>query len=133
MKRQTNSLTHRGSSIATNATLVAFLSISFLCGSLSAVEKHMLGADAAELVGDASKLSDSSASGGRLVCLASPGQGAKFSRLPAASKLAIHYASLKAGTISVALNDQPARKVNVHSSGALTNSFLNAIIELPIP
>ena len=37
------------------------------------------------------------------------------------------------GTISVAVNDQPARKVNVHSSGALTNSFLNAIIELAIP
>ena len=37
------------------------------------------------------------------------------------------------GTISVAVNDLPARKVNVHSSGALTNSFLNAIIELAIP
>ena len=40
---------------------------------------------------------------------------------------------MSAGTISVAVNDQPARKVNVHSSGALTNSFLNAIIELAIP
>jgi hypothetical protein len=47
--------------------------------------------------------------------------------------LAIRYASTNVGTISVAVNDQPARKVNVHSSGALTNSFLNAIIELAIP
>jgi hypothetical protein len=53
--------------------------------------------------------------------------------MPAASKLAIHYASVTVGTISVAVNDQPARKVNVHSSGALTNSFLNAIIDMAIP
>ena len=53
--------------------------------------------------------------------------------IPAASKLAIRYASVTNGTISVAVNDQPARKVNVHSSGALTNSFLNAIIEIAIP
>jgi alpha-L-fucosidase len=60
-------------------------------------------------------------------------QGVKFTDLPAARKLAIRYASTNAGTISVAVNDQPPRKVNVHSSGALTNSFLNAIIELAIP
>jgi alpha-L-fucosidase len=53
--------------------------------------------------------------------------------LPAAGKLAIRYASTNVGTISVTVNDQPARKVNVHSSGAFTNSFLNAIIELAIP
>jgi len=57
----------------------------------------------------------------------------EFKGLPTASKLAIHYASTNAGTISVAVNDQPARKVNVHSSGSLTNSFLNAIIDLAIP
>jgi alpha-L-fucosidase len=133
MKRQTNSISHRGLSIGAIAALVAFLAISSDCVSVFAVEKQTFVADAAELVGDAAKLSDSAASGGRLVCLASPGQGVKFTRLPAASKLAIRYASMKAGTISVALNDQPARKVNVHSSGALTNSFLNASIELPIP
>jgi len=57
----------------------------------------------------------------------------EFKGLPVASKLAIHYASTNAGTISVAVNDHPARKVNVHSSGSLTNSFLNAIIDLAIP
>jgi alpha-L-fucosidase len=61
------------------------------------------------------------------------GQGIKFTRLPAADKLAIRYASTNVGTISVAVNGEPARKVNVHSSGAFTNSFLNAIIELAIP
>ena len=53
--------------------------------------------------------------------------------VPAATKLAIRYASVSVGTISVAVNDQAARKVNVHSSGALTGSFIYAIIELAIP
>jgi alpha-L-fucosidase len=65
--------------------------------------------------------------------LAKPGQAVKFARLPAASKLAIRYASVTNGTISVAVNDQPSRKVNVHSSGALTNSALHAIIDIAIP
>src|SRR5208337_2837625 len=68
-----------------------------------------------------------------LVGLSKPGQGVKFAGLPAAGKLAIRYASVEAGTISVAVNDQPARKVNIHSSGAPTNSFLNAIIDIAIP
>jgi len=67
------------------------------------------------------------------VALASPGDGVKFIGVPASSKLAIRYASVTNGTISVAVNNQPARKVNVHSSGALTNSFLHAIIDVAIP
>jgi alpha-L-fucosidase len=70
---------------------------------------------------------------GRLVSLSKPGQGISFIRLPAASKLAIRYASVEVGTISVAVNDQQARKVNVHSSGALTNSLLHAVIDIAIP
>ena len=46
-----------------------------------------------------------------------------------ASKLAIRYASVGVGSISVAVNNQPVQKVNVHSSGALANSFLHAIID----
>ncbi len=65
--------------------------------------------------------------------LIKPGQSVKFAGLPASGKLAIRYASTEVGTISVAVNDQPPRKVNVHSSGALTGSFLDAIIELAIP
>ena len=73
------------------------------------------------------------ASGGYLVSLTKPGQGVKFAGLPAAGKLAIRYASVEVGTISVAVNDQPARKVNVHSSGALTGSFLHASLTLRFP
>ena len=91
------------------------------------------GAEAAGLVGGASKVADSTASGGYLVSLAKPGEGIKFAGLPASSKLAVSYASLSVGTISVAVNDQPVLKVNVHSSGALTNSFLHAIVEMAIP
>jgi alpha-L-fucosidase len=107
----------------------------FLCASTSAIsaEKQMFEAEAAELVGGASKVSDGAASGGYLAGLAKPGQGVKFAGLAVASKLAIRYASVEVGTISVAVNDQPARKVNLHSSGALTNSFLQAIIDVAIP
>ena len=101
--------------------------------SAIAAEKRMFEAENAKRMGGASKVADGTASGGCLVGLIKPGEGVKFARLPAASKLAIRYASVSVGTISVSVNDQPARKVNVHSSGALTNSFLNAIIELAIP
>jgi alpha-L-fucosidase len=47
--------------------------------------------------------------------------------------LAIRYAAVSVGTISVAVNNEPAGKVNVHSSGALTSSYLNAIVDLAIP
>lgn len=114
----------------------------FLVGSLlllssftsaTAADKHTFEAESAKRIGGASKVTDRGASGGHLVGLSKPGQGIKFTRLPAAGKLAIRYASTNVGTISVAVNDQPACKVNVHSSGALTNSFLNAIIDLAIP
>jgi alpha-L-fucosidase len=47
--------------------------------------------------------------------------------------VAVRYGSVSVGTISLAVNDQPARKINVHSSGGLTNSFLTAKIEMAIP
>ena len=114
----------------------------FLLGSLLtfsasasaiAAEKQMFEAAAAERVGGASKVADGAVSGGYLVGLSKPGQGVKFGGLPVAGKLAIRYASVEVGTISVAVNDQPARKLNVHSSGAVTGSFLHAIIDVAIP
>ncbi|MGE5788465.1 MAG: alpha-L-fucosidase [Myxococcales bacterium] len=84
-------------------------------------------------VGVATKVTDGSASGGYVVGLTSTGQGAQVTGLPAASKLAIRYASVSVGTISVSLNGQTARKINVHSSGALTGSFIYAIIDIAIP
>ena len=101
--------------------------------SALAAEKRTFEAEKAKRVDGASKVVDRAASGGYLVGLTKPGQSVKFTKLPAASRLAIRYASVEVGTISVAVNDQPARKVNIHSSGALTNSFLNAIIDIAIP
>jgi alpha-L-fucosidase len=96
-------------------------------------EKRTFEAESAELVGGGSKIADDAASEGYLISLTRPGDGIKFTGLPAAVKLAIRYASVSVGTISVAVNDQPACKVNVHSSGALTGSFLHAIIDVAIP
>ncbi len=90
-------------------------------------------AERATYIGGAARVTDSAASGGALVGLIQPGQGVKFAGLPTGSRLAIRYASVEAGTISVTVNDQPVRKVNVHSSGALTDSFLHAIIDVAIP
>jgi alpha-L-fucosidase len=101
--------------------------------SAIAAEKRTFEAEAAELVSGASRVADGAASGGYLVGLAKPGEGLKFAGLPAAGKLAIRYASVGVGTISVAVNNEPARKVNVHSSGDLTSSFLHAIIDIAIP
>ena len=84
-------------------------------------------------VNGASTVTDSAASGGSSVGLANTGQGAQVASLPTASKLAIHYASVSVGTISVSVNGQTAVKVNVHSSGALTGSFIYAIISIAIP
>src|SRR5689334_17187731 len=82
-----------------------------------AAEMQTSEAEAAALVGGAATVPDDSASGGYLVALTMPGQGIEFAGLPTVSRLAIRYASVGAGTISVAVNDAAARKVNVHSSG----------------
>jgi len=118
-----------------NIRIVLAASALTFCAWVStiAAETHTFEAKSAELISGASKVNDTVASGGSLAALAEPGQGVKFARLPAASKLAIRYASVKAGTISVAVNGQPARKVNVHSTGALTGSFLYSIIDIDIP
>lgn len=96
-------------------------------------QKHSFEAETMELLSGASKVTDSAASRGYLVSLAKPDQGIKFSGMKAGAKLAIRYASTAVGTISVAVNNQPARKVNVHSSGALYGSFLYSVIDIPIP
>ena len=125
------SLTKKGNFIHNLRVFV----VGLLSASASAIaaEEQMTAAESAEPIGGASKVVDSAATGGFLVGLANFGQGVRFAGLPPASKLAIRYASVEVGTISVAVNDQPARKLNVHSSGALSNSFLHAIIDLAIP
>ena len=110
----------------------SLLTFSALTSAIAA-DMQTFEAETAESVGGASKVADGGASQNASVGLSKADDGIKFTGLPAAGKLAIRYASTNVGTISVAVNDQPARKVNIHSSGALTNSFLNAIIELTIP
>ena len=100
--------------------------------SLPASEKNTFEAESAKLIGRAYKVPDGDASGGYLVSLTKHGDGIRFTGLPAAEKLVIQYASVQVGTISIEVNDQPVHKVNVHSSGALTGSFLYAIIDVTI-
>ncbi len=95
-------------------------------------EKHIFEAESAGLTGEASRVADNSASGGYLVSFTAPGQTAYFTGLPAASRLAIRYASINTGTISVVVNDQPRVKLNIHPSGALTGSFLYAVTGITI-
>jgi alpha-L-fucosidase len=98
-----------------------------------ATKTHTIEAEAAGLIGGATRVADNEASGGYLVSLAGPAQAVRFVDLPKAGKLAIRYAAVNAGTISVSVNDLPVVKMNVHSSGALTGSFLHAIIDITIP
>lgn len=95
--------------------------------------KQVFEAEKAKLVTRASKVADKTASGGFVVSLAKPNQSLKFENLPQTGKLAIRYASVNVGTISVMVDNQPVIKVNVHSSGATTGSFLFAVIKINIP
>ncbi|NLX25912.1 MAG: hypothetical protein GXY61_08145 [Lentisphaerae bacterium] len=103
------------------------------CMSTVVDERRVFKAESARLVGGAATVADQSASGAFLVGLNKAGQAVEFAGAPAAAKLAIRYASVDVGTISVVVNDQPVRKVNVHSSGSLTNSFLHAVVDVEIP
>jgi alpha-L-fucosidase len=97
------------------------------------LQKHTSEAESAELIGGASKVVDDVASGGYLISLTKPGHGLKFTDLQTQSKLAIRYASENVGSISVVVNNQPVRKVNIHSSGEFTGSFLYSVIDITIP
>ena len=90
-------------------------------------------AEAAERIGAAVTVADPAAAGGNSVRLSGSDQALRFVRLPAARKLAVRYAAESVGALVVAVNDQPAHLVNVHSSGALTGSFLHAIVAVDIP
>jgi len=97
------------------------------------VKKKIIEAETGDAIGGASKLADGLASKGYMASLTKPGQALRFSKLPASNKLAIRYASMNVGTISVAINNQRTIKLNIHSSGAFTGSFLFSIINVTIP
>ena len=71
-------------------------------------DKGVVPVDGGELLGGASKVSAGSAQD--LVALSKAGQGVKFAGVPAGATLAIRYASVGVGTISVAVNGGPARR-----------------------
>ena len=104
----------------------------YITASAIAIRKNKFEAEAAEVIG-ASKLADSNASGGYSISLDKTGQAIKFDNMPASGKLAIRYASINVGTISVIINGLPEIKVNVHSSGAFTGSYIFSIIDVVIP
>lgn len=109
------------------------IALSFSFTAEAKVQKHTFEAEAVKLFNGASKLADSKASGGCLVNLTKPGQAIQLTNLQFSNKIAIRYATTAIGTISVTVNNQPVRKVNIHSSGALTGSFLYSIIDIAIP
>jgi alpha-L-fucosidase len=116
--------------------ILTFLIFSFFLfnafTSDGAAKKHTFEAESAKLIGGASKLADKEASGGFLISLSKSDDGIRFTSLPASGKLAIRYSSLGVGLISVSVNNQPVQKLNIHSSGNLSGSFLNAIIDIPV-
>jgi alpha-L-fucosidase len=116
---------------------LTFLIFSFFLfnafSSDGAVKKHTVEAESAKLIGGASKVADREASGGFLISLTRPDDGIRFAGLPASGKLAIRYSSSGVGLISVSVNSKPVQTLNIHSSGNLTGSFLNAITEVSIP
>jgi alpha-L-fucosidase len=113
--------------------LTSGISTIALSRMAKAIGPQSTGLETAKLIGGAAKIADREAAAGYLITLTQPGQGVALTTIPAASRLAIRYASMSVGTISVAVNHGPARKVNINSSGALTGSYLNAIVDLPLP
>lgn len=118
-------------------TVLTFLIFSFLLLNSfvfdGAPKKQTFKAGTATLIGGASKVAVNDASGGNLINLSKPGDGLIFPGMPASKKLAIRYASSGVGLISVSVNNKSVQTLNIHSSGNLTGSFLNAIIDIPVP
>ena len=112
--------------------LSGFLLLFFTSIIANAQEKYIFEAENAKTTGNVSKLADSAASGGFLMTLNKPGQAVEFADLPASGKLAVRYTSVNVGTFSVAINDRPPKRVNIHSSGSLTGSFLFSKIDVSI-
>ncbi|MEO6232548.1 MAG: alpha-L-fucosidase [Ferruginibacter sp.] len=115
------------------ALLLPMMLVVWISTSAGVNQKQVIEGEVANVTGGAKKLNDHSASGGYVASLIKPGDALVFSNLQVANKLAIRYATVNVGTISVMVNNQKAIKVNIHSSGALTGSFLNAIIDIKIP
>ena len=109
------------------------LSVLALSRMAHARENESLPMHAGKLLGGATKIPVSDSSEGYLVSLTQPGHGLKFTGMPAGSKLAVRYASMSVGTISITVNNSSSCRMKFHSSGALTSSYLTAIVDSAIP
>lgn len=113
--------------------LILLSSFLFLLGACSRTDQYQVyEAENTELIKEASVVSDNEASGGYSVGLTQQKQAIRFTNLQASGKLAIRYATKNTGTISVSVKNSPTKKVNIHSSGAYTGSYLYAVIDLQI-
>ena len=114
-----------------------FACILFMVGLTLTAEakgkRQTIEAETARLMNGALVVAGNESSKGKIVNLSKSGQSVQFTKLKAGKKLAIRYASLSVGTLSLTVNDQPPKKVNIHSTGSLNGSFLNAIIDIEIP
>ena len=115
-----------------NVRSTILVTLTFASTAL-AVEK--LEAEKAVTMGKASTFADPRASSAIAVrSLGEAGSGLRFNKVPAAKKLAVHYASkTDMGTYSVQVNDEPPVKVNFHFTGAWDAYYTDAIIDLEIP
>ncbi|MEO8884720.1 MAG: alpha-L-fucosidase, partial [Mucilaginibacter sp.] len=127
-----------------NHKLFTFLVISFSCISVTFAQTGskrfinnattiVYNTEATLPVTGAVKTAANSVSGGFAINLTKPGDGFTLKSKKAGQKLAIRYASTGVGVIDVSINGKPDQKINIHSSGNLTSSFLNAIINIKIP
>lgn len=105
----------------------------FVLSTFPVLSQKLAEAESATMLGGAKIISDNSASGRYFTALGKSGDGLLFAGLPASRKLAIRYASVNTGTISVAVNNQKWVKLNIHFSGTHTGSFLHAITAVTIP
>lgn len=85
------------------------------------------------MFGGAHRLFDADAARKHLISLYEPGHGVTFTGLPAGDKLVLRYATLSVGTITVSVNGDNPSKLNVHSSGAPTGSYVDGVLDLEIP
>lgn len=117
--------------------LFAFLAIGFACISLTFAQSgsKRFVADAHTVVYAAATAAPvaGAVSGDAVMGLTKPGDGFILKSKKSAKKLALRYAANGVGVIEVAVNGRAAQKVNIHSSGNLNTSFLNAIINIQIP
>jgi len=95
--------------------------------------KKTIEAESGKAIGGATIIADKLASKGMLASFTNQGQAFTYSALPAGSTLAIRYATLQTGTISLSFNEKTPIKLNIHSSGAFMGSYLYSIITVKIP